>query len=215
MRPMSLLVLASLALTGVLAAQDGKPAAAKPRATAAPKAGEAKPAEAPPAQDPAAAPKPADAAPEKPVPEHALLGRWVGEWDAELKSMRDGKLDVSKGRSTSRMLGGFWLITDFAGTAAGQPLMGHEVLGYDPHRKKFVSTWVDGSSVAVTMSQGSFDATGAKLTMQQTRLMSGQMVQSTAVYNWKDADSFSLRMTGAGAEGKEEVLLVIDYTRRK
>src|SRR6185503_15784133 len=83
--------------------------------------------------------------PTKPGPEYDVLKSQVGTWDAtvEMSAMPGQPPSVSKGVETNTMLGGLWLITDFKSEMAGAAFLGHGVAGYDPGKKKYVSTWVD------------------------------------------------------------------------
>ena len=53
-----------------------------------------------------------------PTPEHEMLKKEAGTWDVEIKAMGQS----TKGTESSRMLGGFWLITDFKGKLMGMDL---------------------------------------------------------------------------------------------
>ena len=39
--------------------------------------------------------------------------------------------------------GGFWLLLDYKGDFGGMKFEGKGATGYDPNKKKYVSTWVD------------------------------------------------------------------------
>ena len=85
-----------------------------------------------------------------PGPEHEMLKKDVGTWDATVEMfMAPGAPPaVSKGTETVTMLGGFWQVGEFKSEMIGQPFEGQGITGYDPAKKKFVGTWVD------TMSTG-------------------------------------------------------------
>ena len=81
----------------------------------------------------------------KPGPEHAVLKDEAGSWDATVESFAaPGQPPMlSKGIETGTMVGGFWLVSDFKSEMMGQPFLGHSTLGFDPAKKKYVSTWID------------------------------------------------------------------------
>src|SRR5262245_43634678 len=94
---------------------------------------------------PAAAPQGMPPLP-KPGPEHELLKQSLGTWNASVESwMAPGAPpSVSKGTETNVLTGGgMWLVTDFKSEFMSMPFTGHGVMGYDPGKKKYVSTWVD------------------------------------------------------------------------
>lgn len=81
-------------------------------------------------------------------PEHELLKRDVGTWEATTTIWmgEDGKADpsaepaVSKGKEVNRMLGDFWLVSNFGGDFGGMSFEGHSTTGFDPQKKQFVMT---------------------------------------------------------------------------
>ena len=83
--------------------------------------------------------------PLKPRPEHEVLKKDLGTWDATVETMEPGKPPaVSKGVETVSLLeGGLWTITDFKGTMMGAPFHGHGTNGFDPGRR---STCPPGST---------------------------------------------------------------------
>src|SRR5262245_51395340 len=93
----------------------------------------------------------------KPGPEHEILKKDVGVWDATVETTMapGGKPSVSKGVETNALLGdGLWLIQDFKGEFAGVPFQGHGVAGYDSSKKKYVGTWVDSMSTGLSTTEG-------------------------------------------------------------
>lgn len=83
----------------------------------------------------------------KPGPELDVLKADVGTWNVEIKTWSDaGEPTVTRGKETNRMLGGFWLLTDFQGNMMGLEFKGHGVYGYDAEKKQYVGTWIDSLS---------------------------------------------------------------------
>jgi hypothetical protein len=163
---------------------------------------------------------PAGPVPPKPGPEHALLARGAGTWDAavEFKAGPPGAPpQVSKGVETSRLCcGGLWLITDFKSTPPAAPFEGHGVIGYDPVKKRYVATWIDTDLTRPMMSEGTFDAAGKVMTMKgRMERGSGETVSWTEVETWKDDGHRVFTMAMSGADGVESGAFTITYTRRK
>lgn len=165
----------------------------------------------------AAAPPP-DMPMAKPGPEHALLARDVGTWDAtvEMRMAPGDKPQASKGLEQSRLLGGLWLITDFKSEIMGQPFEGRGVLGYDPGKKKYVGTWVDSMSLSISPSEASYDATTRTLSgWMEGPDMSGKIVRSRETTVWKNDDTRVFTIYSTTPDGVEFPGLQITYTRRK
>jgi hypothetical protein len=149
----------------------------------------------------------------KPSPEHDLLKKGAGTWDASIESTGpDGKKSVSTGVETRRMMtGGLWMISDFKGTFGGQPFEGHGVTGFDPGKKKYIGTWVDTMSAGVNTMEETYDA--GKKTMSGTMEgPEGKMKMSTE-YKDENTEVFTMYMTGP--DGKDAPMMTITYKRRK
>jgi hypothetical protein len=157
-------------------------------------------------------------APPRPGPEHEILKGDVGTWDATVESFMTGGPTpmVSKGTETNVLVGGLWLVTDFKADMMGMPFLGHGISGYDPHKKKYVGTWVDTMSSGLGISESTWDA--ATKTMTGTHEgpdPSGQLQKMKAVVVYKDPDTRVFTMSGAGPDGKDVKFLTITYQRRK
>src|SRR5262249_3930101 len=95
-----------------------------------------------------------------PTPEHKLLEKYAGTWDAEISvpSPTGGAPQKSAAKATARVTcGGLWLVTDFEGSMMGGPFTGHEVFGYDPTTKRYVLTWVDSTSASPNTGEFTWD----------------------------------------------------------
>ena len=104
---------------------------------------------------------------EPPVPELDLLKRDVGKWDCTIKVWPEpeAKPQVSKGSESSRMFGGYWLITEFKGTMMGMDFQGHGNYGYDNRAKKYVGTWIDTLGPYMMHTEGTYDEKTETLTV--------------------------------------------------
>ncbi len=183
----------------------------------------------PPAAAKSAAVKPAPAAmpeaaagplPPKPGPEHALLARGAGTWDATVAfkvGPPGAPAQVSKGVETRRVCcGGLWLVTDFKSIAPAAPFEGHGFIGYDPLKKRYVAGWIDTDQTRPMLSEGAFDAAGKVMTMKgRMDRGAGEPVSWTEVETWKDPDHRVFTMAMSGADGVESEVFTITYARRK
>src|SRR5262249_23101341 len=155
----------------------------------------------------------------KPGPEHDILKKDEGVWDATVEAtMAPGAPPaVSKGVETVKATGGgLWYVSDFKSEMMGQPFEGHGVTGYDPIKKKYVGTWVDSMSSGLATSEASYDpATKSMTAWMEGPDMTGKVVKMRAVTEWKDADTRVFTLYQPGPDGKEVTGLKITYKRRK
>jgi Protein of unknown function (DUF1579) len=154
----------------------------------------------------------------KPGPEHEALKLDVGTWDAVVEMLEPGKPPaVSKGTETvSVMTGGLWTVTDFKSTIMNAPFHGHGQNGFDPIKKKYVSTWVDSMSTGINFGEYTYDAkTKTMKGFMEGPDMTGRMMKMSQTTEWKDADTRVFSMSMPGPDGKDVPTMRITYKRRK
>ena len=151
----------------------------------------------------------------QPGPEHELLKKDVGTWDAtvEMFMAPGGAPMVSKGTDTVSMIGGFWQVDDFKSEMMGQPFAGRGATGYDPAKKKYVGTWVDSMTPGYYTVEGTYDAATKTLnaTMEGPD-QTGAVVKTKQTTAWKDADTRVFTLYGPDGSS---VTMRITYKRRK
>jgi hypothetical protein len=150
-----------------------------------------------------------------PGPEHEILKKDVGTWDAEVEMMASpgAPASVSKGVEKVTMLGGFWQLTEFQSEIMGMPFEGRGATGFDPAKKKYVGTWMDSMTPGYYTVEGTYD----KATKTLTATMegpdpSGAITRSKETTVWKDADT---RVFTMYAPDGQTVAMRISYKRRK
>jgi len=158
------------------------------------------------------APAAAQQAPPKPGPEHKMLQRFEGDWDATV-AMAGAE---SKATAKYKMgLGGFWLSQDFKGEFGGQKFHGKGTTGYDPLRKKYVSTWTDSMSPTLIVMEGKFDKDGKTYTETgEGPGMDGKLTKLKSVLRFKDKDTLLFTMYTV-QNGEEQEMMKITYRRKK
>ena len=103
----------------------------------------------------------------KPGPEFDIFKSDVGTWDAEIiMSAGPGEPEITKGSETNRMLGGFWLLTDFKGKMMGLDFEGHGIYSYDAEKKQYTGIWMDSLSAQKMDMTGKYDKSTKTLTME-------------------------------------------------
>lgn len=146
----------------------------------------------------------------KPGPEHELLKRLEGTWDAKVNMMGAESTGVMTYKMT---VNGLLLESDFEGTMAGQKYHGRGLDSYDPRKGKFVGYWFDSLSATPAITEGTYD----KAT--KTRTMLGDVLgpngMQKAKFVTKERDDGSLLFTLLTPEGADQPAVTIVYTRRK
>ena len=152
-------------------------------------------------------------APPAPGPEHEILNKMAGTWNCKVIMGED----ESQATSTSKMeCGGLWLITDFRGSFGGMMFQGRGADSYDPVKGKYVSVWVDSMSTRPMMLEGSYDKQKKTLTMFGEALgPDGKPAKHKGVTQMPDNDHQTFTMYLIGADGQENKVMTIEYTRKK
>ena len=151
----------------------------------------------------------------QPGPEHEMLKKDVGTWDATVETfMAPGApAAVSKGTETVTMMGGFWQLSEFKSEMMGQPFEGRGATGYDPAKKKYVGTWVDTMTPGYYTTEATYDAaTKTMAAVMEGPDPTGAVSKTKATTQWKDADTRVFTMYGPDAKS---VMMRITYKRRK
>ncbi|MHB8763855.1 MAG: DUF1579 domain-containing protein [Deferrisomatales bacterium] len=101
-----------------------------------------------------------------PEPEHRWLHRLVGEWtfEGEATMAPGSPPERFAGTESVRSLGGLWILAEGRGEMPGggtaNTLM---TLGYDPHRRRFVGTFVASMMTHLWVYEGALDGAGTVL----------------------------------------------------
>lgn len=148
--------------------------------------------------------------PAKPGPEHEILKKMEGTWDATMKMMGQ----ESKATATYKMdLDGLWLTSTFEGSFGGEKFSGRGLDSYDPAKKKFVSVWVDSMTTSPMLMEGTYDKDKKTLTMTGDGPgMDGKPVKFKSVSEMPDDDTINFSMYMG--DGKEPGF-TITYKRKK
>jgi hypothetical protein len=120
----------------------------------------------------------------KPGPEHEILMRDAGTWDAKIEMQTPGGPMTSTGVETSRIgCGGLCLITDFKGEMMpGMSFEGHGTTAYDANKKKYVGSWTDSMSQSLNVAESTWDTTTKTMTSMRKGLdMTGARVKMKAI----------------------------------
>ncbi|HJZ94053.1 MAG TPA: DUF1579 domain-containing protein [Gemmataceae bacterium] len=148
--------------------------------------------------------------PPKPGPEHDMLKKMEGTWDATMKM---GGME-SKGTMVYKMdLGGLWLTSAFEGEVLGTKFFGKGLDTYDAGKKKYIGIWADSMSTSPMVSEGTYDAEKKALTMTgEGPGPDGKPAKHTMVTVQKDDDTMVMDMFMGDSK---ESMFTITFKRKK
>jgi hypothetical protein len=146
----------------------------------------------------------------KPGPEHEILKKQVGTWDATMKM--EGM--ESKAVATYKMdLGGLWLASTFEGDLGGIKFSGRGMDSYDAAKKKYVGVWIDSMSTSPMVMEGTYDKEKKTLTMVgEGPGMDGKPMKYRAVSEMPNDDTINFSMYMGDAK---QPAFTIVYKRKK
>ncbi len=152
--------------------------------------------------------------------EHKILRLEQGEWDAAVTMFVGpaGPYDhpvKSTGKESNRMIGDFWIVSDFSGDFGGMSFTGQGQFGYDANKKKYIGTWIDSLSPSITKMVGSYDADSKTMTYETSGMgMDGNPSKgkNVVIYEGKDKRTMAMYMAMPGEEKMMKVMEIV-YTR--
>jgi hypothetical protein len=97
----------------------------------------------------------------RPLSEHDWLQQLVGEWESEAECFidPDGPPLKCKGRERIRALGGFWIVSEIEAEMIDRPFKTVQILGFDPHKERFIGSWVDSMNSFMWHYEGALNDT--------------------------------------------------------
>jgi hypothetical protein len=157
------------------------------------------------------------AEPPAPAKDHEWLKQFAGEWEAEAEIVVEPGKPAAKYRGTesTRILGGFWLVSEMKGTLLDAPFAGLMTVGYDTEKKKFVGSWVCSACDRLFKYEGT--ATGNVLTLETEgpHPATGKIVKLRDVVELKDKDHKFLTSYAQGEDGKWVSFMTMTARRKK
>ena len=156
-----------------------------------------------------------------PGPQHAMLAKSDGAWDAEMTMwMADGAPpQVTKSSCTNKMIyGGRYQQSSFEGDFGGMPFEGISTTGYDNAEKVYFSTWMDNMSTGMMTMKGTWDDATKSINFKGKMICpaNGIECEMREVYKIVDDNTHVMEMYGPDMKtGKEYKNMEIKFTRRK
>lgn len=156
-----------------------------------------------------------------PGPQHAMLAKSDGTWDAEMTMwMSEGApAQVTKSTSTNKMIfDGRYQQSSFKGDFGGMPFEGTSTTGYDNAEKMFFSTWMDNMSTGLMTMKGTWDDATKSINFKGKMICpaNGIECEMREVYKIVDDNTHIMEMYGPDMKtGKEYKNMEIKFTRKK
>jgi hypothetical protein len=150
---------------------------------------------------------------------HQALNHKVGRWNLKVKMyMTPGAPPVeSTGTSETRwIMDGRYLEDDTLGSAMGQPFVGHGLSGYDNLTGTYTGVWIDNMGTGLMTSEGTYDPKTRTFhfTSQSPDVGSGKYIETRVIEKVIDDDHWTMQMFGPDPDGKEYMMMEIEYSRR-
>ncbi len=151
-------------------------------------------------------------------PQHELMAKHVGTYDAAIKSWMDPAAPPmeSKGVAIRTLhMGGRVMHEEFQGDMMGMPFTGLSRSGYDNVSGKYWSTWTDSMSTGIMVSEGECDEDqSCSYVGTYNDPLKGGPVTNRYEANWTSPNEQYFAMYGPGRDGSEVKMMEMIYTRR-
>lgn len=151
----------------------------------------------------------------EPQAEHLWLQQFVGEWNIESECIMgpDQPPMTFTGHEVVRPLGKLWIIAE--GTGACESMM---TLGYDPHAKRFVGSFIASAMTHFWPYIGSLDASGKVLTLDSegpTFAGDGTLTKYQDIFELVTQDHRTLTARVLNADGSWQQFMTAHYRRQQ
>jgi len=149
---------------------------------------------------------------------HKLLAKLEGTWITRTKSwMEPGKppMETTGTCEQKLLLGDRYLEQVYSGDMMGEPFTGINLIGFDNHTGKYVSTWIDSFSTAIYFFVGKGSADGRTITQECSYddPVKGPVVWRS-VTRIRDDNTLEYEMYLTPKGGKEEKMMEMIVTRK-
>jgi hypothetical protein len=150
---------------------------------------------------------------------HNFLAKMEGTWDAKNKYSMESDQPAMESTGTveqKMILGGRYLQQEHSSEMMGAPFTGINLIGYDNHTKKYVSTWIDTMSTGIYYFEGTASPDGKVITQEchYDDPVKGPTVWRS-ITRLVDEDTVVYEMYGVDKNGKEEKMGETTLTRRR
>jgi hypothetical protein len=154
----------------------------------------------------------------EPVQEHRWLQKLLGEWTSE-SGEPDKPEERWTGNESVRSIGDLWVVGEARGEMPGGGSATMIItLGYDPHRQRFVGTWIGSMATHLWVYDGQLDPSGQVLTLNAEgphMSIEGKMGQYQDIIEFKSEDHRVLTGRMLGDDGQWHDFCTTHYRRKK
>jgi hypothetical protein len=102
---------------------------------------------------------------------HKMLASLAGTWTTRTRAWMEPDKPPMEGTGTCEqkmILEGRYLQQEYTGEMMGGPFTGINLVGYDNHTKKYVSTWIDSMSTGIYYFEGTASPDGKIITQESS-----------------------------------------------
>ena len=151
---------------------------------------------------------------------HKMMAKWDGTWNGEVTMWMYPGAPEQKSSSTAMnkmIMNGLYQQSTHAGDMMGMPFNGMSTVGYDIHRKEFVSTWVDNMGSGIMVLKGPWDEATKTIILKGKMVDAGTKADTDVKETFKiiDDNNQEMAMYVTTPDGKEFNTMKIKYTRKK
>ena len=147
---------------------------------------------------------------------HEFLKKFEGEWKVSSKAwMMPGQDPIITGDNVKgeMILGGRFLMWRYQGTVFGQVYEYLQIIGYDNFQKKYVTFWIDNTSTAFYMLEGTREGNVITDTGLWPDPVTGRLGKVRNVIKFIGPDEFIDELFMTTKDGKEFKSLENHFTR--
>ncbi|WP_341530235.1 DUF1579 domain-containing protein [Nostoc sp. UHCC 0302] len=157
----------------------------------------------------------------KPQKEHQWLHKLVGEWTYETEAMMSPEQPPERATGTEsvRTLGEVWVLAEAQGEMPGCGAVTMVItLGYDPHKQRYVGTWIGSMMTYLWFYEGELDADENILRLNS---QGPAMTGDDKIANYRDVIEFKSDnhrvMTShvLGDDGQWHQFMTVNYQRKQ
>ena len=149
---------------------------------------------------------------------HKQLAGLVGSWSTKTRTWLEPNTLPMEGTGTCEqkmLLGERHLQQEYAGEMMGSPFSGINLIGYNNHTGKYVSTWIDSMSTGIYYFEGTAGEDGNTITQESSYddPVRGPMTWRS-VMRIVDSNKVEYEMYLVPKAGKEEKMMEMNLTRK-
>ena len=151
---------------------------------------------------------------------HKMMAKWDGTWTGDISMWMYPGDPVQKttGTAVNKMImNGLYQESNHTGLMMGMPFNGKSLVGFDNHRKEFVSTWVDNMGSGIMVMRGPWNEATKTMNLKGTMVDPGTKndTEVRETFRIVDDNTQELEMFVMTPDGKEFKTMNIKFTRKK